>query len=176
MKKYLLGAFTLSLIFGGIACSKDDEVAEIFSFTVDGSTKDFANSIVVNDYPGTYGVTLVGEPSSASSNIESITITLPTEGTGTYTEDNYNSMSSTVTRPNIKYQDKNGNVWQYYGSYYGDDLNFTINITTYDSGSGEVAGTFSGKLDGSYSNGSNAPSSILIENGSFSHIGITLAE
>lgn len=171
MKKISFLLLFASALIGFYGCSKKDETPEIYTFTVDGTSKDFSKSIIINDYQDSYGVVLKG---SATSGVEGITITLPEEGTATYTQIDYNQMGGLVTKPNISYVDKNGNKWQYYGSNYGTtDINFTINITTY--GNNIIAGTFSGKLWAASSNGSTAPLSIKIENGSFSHTGITLA-
>lgn len=153
-----------SLLF--VSCGKVDEVPEIVTFKINGVSKNFSKTFEIYESTSSNLVTILG---TVPSSYESIEISLPRKGTGIYTEATYNSMGSIAAKPNIRYIDANGNIWKYYGSYYGDaSIKFTIDVKKYSS-TGEISGTFSGKLWASSGNGSNSSLTIEIEDGVFSH-------
>jgi hypothetical protein len=78
-------------------------------------------------------------------------------------------MGGSVTKPNLKYTDPNGNSWQYFGSDYCSTCNFSITLEKYSTGSGQVSGEFDGKLWAFAANGASTSLSILIEDGQFSY-------
>ena len=145
------------------SCTKEEEVPEIMKFYVDGVLKDFSKKITIQEYD--YGVFII----ATSDNDERIKISLPKKGIKKYTEDDYNEMGSGVTKPNIEYKDSKGNYWTYYGesTYYKEDF-ISIDVKKYDS-LGEISGSFSGHLHGSWYNGSSVVDEISITSGEFSH-------
>ena len=163
MKRILFVLFA-SLLF--ISCEKVEDVPETMTFKINGVSKSFSKTIEIYESTSSNLVTILG---TVPSSYESIEISLPRKGTGIYTEETYNSMGSVAAKPNIRYTDANGNIWKYYGSYYGDaSIKFTIDVKKYSS-TGEISGTFNGKLWASSGNGSNSSLTIEIEDGVFSH-------
>ncbi len=134
MKKFI-GLLAIALI-GMYSCSDDEEeVVESFSLEVDGESYTL-NSTDDSFY---YYESFLSDDYTVSAHLtDSITcsIVIPKLEVGIYNSANDSSSAY------IRYSTSSDT----YYSYYGEDSDYTIEITSYDANEGILEGTFSGVL------------------------------
>lgn len=159
LNKILLASLMLATTFL-FSCTEDAEITESFSFTVNG------DDVTLTTIDGGLDLfeRLIAQGREGED--QEMEVILLNTNTGSFTQADRDPNAGLLdTNYEMSYTDASGNYY-FYSSL--SENSFSISISDFGSDEGSlIAGTFSGTLTGSISNGPNAPDSVVITNGTF---------